>query len=113
MGVKIVNAGICDGKDNPTAQERSNHGIRGIRGKREPDKVRFRGTVQNNAVPCGFGECRVESADCRMLFGSRPLSECRTCIESEAPMTYRRRKTKKSGTYEGNVDSGGFLNFDF
>jgi len=45
FGVKIVNAGVCDGKGNRASGGRSDHGIRGIRGKRERDKVRFGGTA--------------------------------------------------------------------
>ena len=42
--VEIVNTGVCDGKGDPAGGGRSNHGIRGIRGKWEPDKGRFGGT---------------------------------------------------------------------
>jgi hypothetical protein len=40
--VEIVNTGVCDGKGDPAGGGRSNHGIRG---KREPRKVWFRGTA--------------------------------------------------------------------
>jgi hypothetical protein len=29
-------------------------------------KIRFGGTVQKSAVPCGFGECTVQIAECKM-----------------------------------------------
>ena len=50
------------------------------------EKFAFRGTVQKTAVPCGFRECKVHIAECKM----------------------GRRRGAADG---GNVDSDGFDDF--
>ena len=38
-----------------------------------PEKIMFRGPVQKNAVPCGFGECKVKIAECEMGWWRRAI----------------------------------------
>src|SRR5687768_5612588 len=80
FGVKIVNAGTCDGdilagsevrtlrhSDVGRGNEKTHIHPHGIEAEMShTEKIRCRGTKEKTAVPCGFREARVEVADGRI-----------------------------------------------